>query len=222
MLWRLLRNKLPVVNNSNQFCRISLLFFLIFVIPVFTSAQRGAMFTGADYHFADDLSGLSIDMNIESGKKGGWKIRGGISFGLAWGSYNDDLSLSFVENEIKKQMSGNSLKSYKLPDDTDGGFIFGGKALVVFYSKTNLSFGIGPRIDYFTEHEISVTTVSTGGGNEYTGFSQIPYKNSLLVPGMEFNLQPGGGFVLEYAYLFLPENRGGMHMLGISFLTMDW
>lgn len=199
----------------------AVLFLLTLFLPFNTNAQT--IHIGAGYHSSDNLTGYTVNMDYSYFKNQYSPIgyRFGGSFGPANGIYGGDLSGSYIQSEITKQMQGNSLSSYDVADDTGGGFIIGGKLLFSYRNtrdshKLKYFFSIGPRLSYFTQQEVDVTTVSTGGGNEYTEFIQLDYQDPVLIPGIELNFHPYGFITFQYAYLFQGENKDPMHMFGLA------
>lgn len=183
-----------------------------------TYLSQSLTYIGVDYSFSEKQSGFGMGVDLSStGQKGtGWKA--GASFGIAWSPYDGELSSAYLRNEVAKQMEGSTLESFEAPDETDGGFVWGGKILFLYFFSHDNYMAIGPRVNYFTGQEISVTTVSSDGRYEYTEFSQVPYLDPVLVPGLEINLSPEAikPFEFRYSYMFMPEGQGAMHMIGLG------
>lgn len=169
----------------------------------------------ASYSWSDDLKALGIGLDFYTMPWDyiPWMVTIGAYGGPAWGMYNGELRNSDIVSAIQQDMPGTTLNNYNLPDDSDGGYMIGGRlGLGRFFPGTIFTLLFGVRADYYSPQEISVYNVSEDNSGIYYQYTQIPYKESIIIPGIELGFKYYQ-FSLVYSYSFLPEGEV-MHTIG--------
>ena len=151
-------------------------------------------------------------------ERSAWGMSLGFSGGPGWGVYRDDMTNAKVMRQIREQMSGNTYLDHEMPEKTNGGFYFSGRALLMRqFKNTAFKIAVGPRVNYFLKQELDVLTQSQDGNSIIDEYTQIPYTDGQFIPGLEINMTFIDAFSLKYAQFAKRDDLTPMQSIGITF-----